>query len=230
VDSIQRAIVVIGFNEIVSLAVGMGVFSALSSKGTHGLLDMHSLWLHAIGSTFAAKEVVSIAGRSRPSKPGFAPNQKPQGENVMLSSLLHDMGKVLFAIYFPAEYGVVLKEAQSQKVPLNQTEEELLGLDHSAMAGLIMERWNFPANISMPVLYHHNSQACSEPYQSDAIAVELGNFVCHMAEIGHSGNPVAKYSAAMRDILGLTLGDIKNMVAKLRQQRPDVEQFLTAIS
>ena len=55
VDSIMRAIVVIGFNEIVSLTIGMGVFSALSKSNLHGLLDMNELWLHAIGCSFAAK-------------------------------------------------------------------------------------------------------------------------------------------------------------------------------
>ena len=58
VDSITRAIVVIGFNEIVSLTIGMGVFSALSKSNLHGLLDMNELWLHAIGCSFAAKGLV----------------------------------------------------------------------------------------------------------------------------------------------------------------------------
>jgi HD-like signal output (HDOD) protein len=230
VDSIQRAIVVIGFNEIVSLAVGIGVFSALSAKSTHGLLDMHSLWLHAIGSTFATREVVSIARPSRASESRFAPSQESQGQHVILSSLLHDMGKVLFAVYFPDEYGVVLNEARNQKVPLYQTEKELLGLDHSAMASLVMERWNFPAKISMPVLYHHNSQACSQPYKNDAIAVELGSFFCSMAEIGYSGNPVASCSAALLDMLGISPVETKNLVTRLIQQRPDIERFLADIS
>lgn len=229
VDSIMRAIIVIGFNEIVSLTIGMGVFSRLSKSNLHGLLDMNGLWLHAIGCSFAVKGLLkrsfakSTDGRRRP------PEKESNGEQVFLSALLHDVGKVIFAVYFPKEYHRVLEEAAKSRVPLDQKERELLGLDHARIAGLIMERWNFPDSISLPCSYHHSPSACPDPHKTYAMAVQIASFTCHIAEIGQSGNPRAAFSAGARDGLFLTTDDIIETIENLKTQRPAVEEFLAAI-
>ena len=57
VNTISRAIVLIGFNEILSLILGMGVFSAFSKQKKNDLIDMTELWKHSIGVGFAAKKI-----------------------------------------------------------------------------------------------------------------------------------------------------------------------------
>ena len=99
------------------------------------------------------------------------------------------IGKVLFIIYFPDPYRLVLGEATKRQRPLDQMETELLGINHAQMAGLIMQRWNFPETLVMPSLYHHRPSTCPQPYHLLAMVVEMADFVCHQAQIGHSGNP-----------------------------------------
>jgi HD-like signal output (HDOD) protein len=106
IDSISRAIVVIGFREILSLALGMGVFSALSEEYDEGLLDMNELWKHSIGVGFAARK---IAKKTR----------KVSEESTILVGLLHDIGKIIFCVYFPYEYEEVLTKAADKKTPLH---------------------------------------------------------------------------------------------------------------
>lgn len=64
IDSISRAIVVIGFREILSLALGMSVFSTLSQKSEDGLLDMAGLWKHSIAVGFALRKIAEKTGRT----------------------------------------------------------------------------------------------------------------------------------------------------------------------
>ncbi len=229
VDSIMRAIVVIGFNEIVSLTIGMGVFSALSKSNLHGLLDMNGLWLHAIGCSFAVKELQrrSLAGTRDGRR--AASEKAVNEEQVFLSALLHDVGKVIFAVYFPEEYRTVLREAAEDEVPLDRKEREILGLDHARIAGMIMDRWNFPESISLPCSYHHNPNVCPPPYRTNAMAVQLASFTCHLAEIGQSGNPRAAFSMNVREGLSLTTDDIKAVIKQMKAQRSAVEEFLAAI-
>ncbi len=229
VDSIMRAIVVIGFNEIVSLTIGMGVFSSLSRSNLHGLLDMNGLWLHAIGCSFAARRLLRrLLARHAGTRRAFEKNAFRE-EQLFLSALLHDVGKVIFAVYFPEEYQKVLRETARAQVPLYQKERELLGLDHARIAGMIMDRWNFPESISLPCTYHHSPTACHEPHQTGAMVVQLASFICHIAQIGHSGNPKAAFSIAVRDGLALTTDDIKTEIDSLKAQRTAVEEFLAAI-
>jgi HD-like signal output (HDOD) protein len=229
VDSIMRAIVVIGFNEIVSLTIGMGVFSALSKSNLHGLLDMNDLWLHAIGCSFAAKGLVRRSVSRNAGVRKLTPGNPSQKEQVFLSALLHDVGKVVFAVYFPEEYRRVLEEARKAQVPLYQKERELLGLDHARIAGLIMERWDFPENISLPCTNHHHPLVCPDPHKTNAMVVQLANFTCHKAEIGQSGNPMTAYSVGVPEGLSLAAGDIKAMIVHMKEQRSTVEEFLAAI-
>ncbi len=229
VDSIMRAIVVIGFNEIVSLTIGMGVFSSLSRSNLHGLLDMNGLWLHAIGCSFAARRLLRrLLANHAGTRKAFAKNAFGE-EQLFLSALLHDVGKVIFAVYFPEEYQKVLRETASAQVPLYQKERELLGLDHARIAGMLMDRWNFPEGISLPCTYHHSPTACHEPHQTGAMVLQLASFICHIAQIGHSGNPKPAFSIAVRDGLALTTDDIKMEIESLKAQRTAVEEFLTAI-
>lgn len=229
VDSIMRAIVVIGFNEIVSLTIGMGVFSALSKSNLHGLLDMNDLWLHAIGCSFAVKGLLKKSISKHAEARRFVSERPTQEEQVFLSGLLHDVGKVILAVYFPEEYRTVLEEARKGQVPLYRKERELLGLDHARMAGMIMERWNFPESISLPCTYHHNPLACPNPHKTNAMAIQLASFICHRAEIGQSGNPKAGFAAGVPEGLSLSSGDIKTMIEQLKEQRSTVEEFLQAI-
>lgn len=229
VDSIMSAIIVIGFNEIVSLTIGMGVFSRLSKSNLHGLLDMNGLWLHAIGCSFAVKGLLKRSLSKNPGQQKGTPEKVSNGEQVFLSALLHDVGKVIFAVYFPEEYRTVLREAAKARVPLDQKETELLGLDHARIAGLLMDRWNFPDSISLPSTYHHNPTVCPDPYKTYAMAVQVASFSCHVAEIGQSGNPRAAFSVGARDGLSLTTDDIKAVIEQLKAQRSAVEEFLAAI-
>lgn len=229
VDSIHRAISVIGFNEIVSVAVGMGVYKALNVTRRDSLLNMNDLWLHSIGCSFAAKEILATLPATLKSNNNNAPIRKPKGDEIFLSGLLHDIGKVLFIIYFAEPYRLVLGEAIKQQKPLDQKENELLGINHAQMAGLIMQRWNFPETLMLPSLYHHQPNACPQPYHMLAMVVQMADFVCHQAQVGQSGNPAVIYPDQASTTLGFKEKDVENQVNCLQQKRPAIEQFLTAI-
>jgi HD-like signal output (HDOD) protein len=229
VDSIQRAISVIGFNEIVSLAVGMGVFNALKIARRDGLINMNDLWLHSIGCSFAAKEIVKRVPTGSTGNSKHAPLRKAKGDEIFLSGLLHDIGKVLFIIYFPDPYRLVLGEAVKRQRPLDLMETELLGVNHAQMAGLIMQRWNFPETLMLPSLYHHQPNACPQPYHPLAMVVQMADFVCHLAHVGQSGNPAVVYPDQAATALGFKEKEVENQVNRLQQKRPAIEQFLTAI-
>jgi HD-like signal output (HDOD) protein len=217
VDSITRAITIIGFDEVISLTIGMSVFSTFRQKGAEQILDMKDLWLHSIGCALSAKV---IAKKRYPSL----------AEQIFLNGLLHDTGKVILAIYFPEEYGTVLEDAKKTKIPLYQKEREKLGLDHAVVAGHLMERWNFPDTLLLPARFHHNFAACPPDYQHHAMIVRLANFLCQKAGIGHSGDPVMENVRIISQKLGFTHRDMETILKELEEQRESIEDFLGIIS
>lgn len=215
IDSISRAIVVIGFKEIVSLALGMGVFSALSSKEQGGLLDMTELWKHSIAVGFAMKKVAKKTGRA-------------SDESTVLVGLLHDIGKIIFSSYFPDEYEEVLKRATTDEEPLHKLERKILGLDHAEMGYRLMEHWKFPADIAEPLHYHHNPSECPDGHM--ALVVNMANLIAHKSGIGEScSNGTDNYHTVLSR-LRLPHETVVTLAKELESERAEVEGFLEALS
>lgn len=218
IDSITRAIIVIGFKEIISIALGSGIFKALTKTTGNALLDINELWKHSIGVSFAAKHIEKKT-------------KMAVSESSMLVGLLHDIGKILFIIYFPDEYRRVLEKHQMDGYDaLHTIEKKMLGIDHSEMAYLIMKQWNFPDTISLPVLYHHNIAKCPLENLQIAMMVNTANYICHKAEIGFSGDLNVLKREEIINGLGLTRESIDVFIENMRADRSKVDSVLHALS
>jgi HD-like signal output (HDOD) protein len=131
INDISQAIVLVGIREVTNLAIGTGVVSAFSKKGRESGIDLTGMWKHSVAVGFAAgciqKKMVKAAQ-----------------ESFIVIGLIHDIGKIFFACYFPSEYKEVLAQMSNERVPLYVTEKKILGLDHCEMAQLLGEHWHFP--------------------------------------------------------------------------------------
>jgi putative nucleotidyltransferase with HDIG domain len=215
VDSIPRAIALIGFNEVVGMAIGMNVFSQFESDNKGLPLDMRQLWIHAIGSATAARLIAQTVA--------------PADENlIFLAGLMHDIGKVIFTIYFPDEYGPVIKNAQEHQVPLFKKEKELLGLDHTVLAKALMQKWNFPETIWAPIRYHHSSGRCPDHNRRDALIIELADFICHASFVGNSGCTSVQMNENLLIELNLSVDQSYDFIAAVKLQQPEIEAFFNA--
>jgi HD-like signal output (HDOD) protein len=217
VDTIPRAITIVGFNEVIGLTIGMSVFSAFGPCEDCKMLNMKDLWIHAIGCAISAREV---ANRT----------DKGVGEQIYLSGLLHDMGKVLFSVYFPKEYETVLEKAMESKTPLNDIENDMLGIDHATLSGLLMERWHFPDSLMLPSRYHHNLSACPSDYKNYAMIINVADFLCRKANIGHSGNHFSPSLEKFSSNHGICTGEMEIIMKELNSQRSKIEEFFHLIA
>ncbi len=217
IDSISRAIVLIGFKEIISLALGTGILSTFSKNGVDAPIDMTEFWKHSIGVGFAAGK---IAKKRR----------KIPDESTILMGLLHDIGKIIFCLYFPNEYAEVLEKTSNEQTPLYKIEKRYIGLDHAEMAYLLMKQWNFPTSLIQPARYHHNPSACPKQQVDMAMVVNLANFVCHRSGIGRSGNNNIEPDNKILRKLGLSDENVRTLTAELVSEQDQVEDFLAALS
>ncbi|MFH1157031.1 MAG: HDOD domain-containing protein [Pseudomonadota bacterium] len=212
VDTIQRAISVIGFDEIIGITLGMSVLSAFAEKHNGLGLDLKAMWIHSIGVATAAKE---IAEKTQPEV----------AKKVFIPGLLHDMGKVILSIYFKPEYKQVRESAIENKKPLYRVESEFLSLDHAMLSGLLMKRWQFPDAILLPCRFHHNPQACPGVFKTHALIVNLADYVTHKAGIGHSGNPSPVTVKHSMDTLGTTAPVLRLIIEKLVAKEDEIKEF-----
>lgn len=212
VDSIKRAVTVIGFNEVVGLTIGISVFSKFKESPVHKVLDLQDLWLHAVGCATAAKEI------------GLQTDSKA-AEKLFLNGLLHDVGKVIFAVYFPKEYRAVLEHANKNETFLFLIENKMLGIDHAVLSELLMRRWHFPESLIFPCRFHHDPTHCPQAYKHHAMIVALADDLCYQAGIGSGGSPEPHIPETSVQELGLSKKDLKKLLWVLKEKHTSIQEF-----
>ncbi len=211
VATIKRSISVIGFDEIIGIALGMGILSAVTGK-TGLTLDMKALWIHGIGVATVSKE---LAKRTNPAI----------ASKIFIPALLHDIGKIVFSMYFKEEYMKVRQFAMENKKPLYFAENAIFKLDHSILSALLMKRWNFPQSIMVPCRFHHNPESSPVKYRHQALIINLANYLTQKAGIGHSGNPVPVTIKNAPKKIGVNEAILRLSIDQLKRKENDIKVF-----
>ncbi len=211
VETIKRSIAIIGFDEIIGIALGMGILSSFMDKSGLGL-DMKALWIHGIGVATASKEL------AKRTNPGIA-------NKIFVPALLHDMGKVIFSIYFKDEYRKVQQLAIETKKPLYFAENAIFKLDHAILSALLMKRWNFPQSIMLPCRFHHNPESAPIKFRHQSLIINLADYLTQKAGIGHSGNPVPVTIKNSPKKIGLNPSILILMVDQLKRKEDEIKDF-----
>lgn len=211
VETIKRAITVIGFEEIIGIALGMGILSSFTKKS--GLnIDMKALWIHGIGVATIAKEL------AKRTNPGSA-------SKIFIPALLHDMGKVIFSVYFKDEYTRARQFALEKKKPLYFAENALFKIDHAVLSALMMKRWNFPQSIILPCRFHHHPESSPIKFRHHTLIINLADYLTQKAGIGYSGNPFPVAVKNSPKKIGISPSILKLTLDQLKQKEDEIKDF-----
>lgn len=171
IDSISRAVTLIGGKEISGLALGisiMKVFKDIPRK----IIDMQSFLRHSLCCATISRIIA-------------AHRNMPQTEQLFLSGLLHDMGRLIIFKYFPLESFSLLVRARNEESPLINLEKPHLGYRHTDAAGLLLKNWNLPYNLEDCVMHHHFPSSARDPEK--AAVVHMADIITNSLGIGSSG-------------------------------------------
>lgn len=152
ITSIQDAIMLIGFDSTLNLA--MGLISAKSFQiPIQGPIGMRAFWLHAIYSANLMQLLATKVPTDTNIKTGMA----------YLAGLLHNFGLVLLGHEFTYDFKLINDALEDDpKTDLLTVEKSLLGFHHFQVGSWLMRKWGLPPEIMTTVLEHHN-----EHYQGD---------------------------------------------------------------
>jgi uncharacterized domain HDIG len=174
IDTISRAIVILGFNEIYNLILASYLIDFFSKK--EAVLDFRPVdfWGHSIAVGIATRLIGQTLGLPNP-------------EHFFVTGVLHDIGKLVFFEFSEDQFAAALALSKREQQPLQNAEKIIFGMDHTETGALIAERWRFPSSIKQAIRYH---QAGIVPGKNDLLtaAVHLGNILCRALELGYPGD------------------------------------------
>jgi HD-like signal output (HDOD) protein len=167
VETVPRAIAVLGSNELSSLVVAV---SAIASFGRipSTLVNMDTFWRHGVFCGLIAR---ALGRRARVLHP----------ERLFVAGLLHDIGSLVLYHQVPDTMGRLLAEAAGHEQHLYELEMATFGYGHADVGGLLLECWGLPEALHEAVASHH----C--PQQTRVAPIEAN--IVHLAEklANHSG-------------------------------------------
>lgn len=170
VDTISRAVMVIGTSQIRDLVLATSVSRAFQGV-PNDLMSMEDFWRHSIYCGIAARLIHGDLDQRR-------------GESIFIAGLLHDIGRLLIFNREPDEaHEAFLLGLQREdgSEPL-YCEREVLGHDHAQVGGELAARWKLPGKLQACIRYHHEPEAATE-HEVEVAIVHIANTVAHMAEL-----------------------------------------------
>jgi HD-like signal output (HDOD) protein len=168
VDSIQRAVALLGTRRLTELVLTYG-FSKNLEKALSGYrLAKGELWKQSLASAMTARRLA----------------EHRKLENLPLiytTALLRDMGKLVLNEYVSHAIAEIQQKVIHEGLSFIEAEKACIGADHAAIGGMMARQWHFSPEMIFMIENHHltQSEAHKDPavvtlYLADMVAMMVG--------------------------------------------------------
>lgn len=169
VDTIRKAIVVLGTDIVESLILSDAVNRVIAQKLPEVTgFNLKDFKRHSFATAIIAKLLIK-------SLYGSDTNRQ---DRAFTCGLLHDMGKLAAAAFFSKQFSAAIALANRRQCHLTEVEMETLGTTHAELGSYLAEWWTLPPFIVNAIHWHHQPAATPvEPIIVDA--VHVANLLSH---------------------------------------------------
>jgi putative nucleotidyltransferase with HDIG domain len=177
VTNLVRAIIMLGINTVKNLALSTAVMSSLSSKKDIKGLDMDGFWRHSL--------CVGVSSKILARKRGI---DSKLTEEYFAAGLLHDIGKIPLNAILSREYMLTVSAADRERISLYRSEENTLGMNHSAAGASIVNAWKLDGPVGDSIIHHHDYLEYPGNFKDILYSVVVSNWFASIMGIGFSGD------------------------------------------
>lgn len=170
VSSIERAIMVLGFNEVRNIVLGRAVVNSFSSIPAKHRYSINQFWEHSFLCGLAARNMAEGLGLS--------------SGDFFVSGLIHDLGKLAMFLALGEKYDTATWMLGGGRIENYQQEKKQFGFDHPYVGAKLLQKWDFPKNLILAVAYHHNPAGC-EKGRGYPLIIQLADFYAFLINHPH---------------------------------------------
>lgn len=205
VDSLQRALVLLGLKQVTSIVVSIGLYSTFARLSPNPHFNREKFWLHSVGTSQIARALTKML------------HLQFHGEEFV-TALIHDLGKIILDQFFNKEFQQILQQAHHYKQPILHWEKAILGTTHAEIGAWVLQKWNFPPHIIQAVQFHHTPNRATRSNLLTAI-IRLSEILCETWGIGFD-----------EDVTNINLQEDSSWIilneSTQRMHQLDIERFL----
>ena len=212
VNSVDRAVMLLGFDAVRSAVLAVSVFQAMGGEARPvqgGHFSREEFWKHCVAVACCAELLAEAARGMHPSE-------------AFICGLLHDLGKVALDAILPKSFSRVVEAADLLRGNIADLERTIIGLDHMVVGKRLAERWQLPATIrDCTWLHGQHPQALPATVKQPRMVnlVTLADLLVREQHLGYSGNFTFGVSRQpLFDAVGLTQKQVDAAMGRLVEQ------------
>jgi putative nucleotidyltransferase with HDIG domain len=216
VSTIQHAIVILGFDEVKRISMGIAVVDLMKMTDDESPLNWEEFWKHSVGCSLAASIICKKVSSN--------------AEIASTASLLHDIGKLVLNNFYTSEYRKVLEKTEVEETSLVEAEKEMLGFTHADVGMWLSNKWKLPPSLTFPIAYHHQVGEVDQEYLLLTSIIHLADMLCKKAGIGHSGDTTIPHlQESANKCLCIKEEDIERMIGEIQKEEEKTRIFINSI-
>lgn len=207
VKDINQAIMLLGYDRIKSISLGMTVLEMFPANGSYNLLN---LWSHSYEIALFSQAFSELICMTCP-------------RECFLTGLLHDIGRI---ILFKMDRKKFLEI--DPKNNILEHEQEVFGCNHAEAGALFAEMNNMPQEIVSAIRFHHKPSDAKE-YKDIVSIVSLAEAISHRYSRNKVNDGIwnEEHDRLIMEY-ELTDDDILFVGDRYCAARPDIENFFSS--
>ncbi len=174
IDTISRAVTLIGTGQLVMLAMGATLVTAFKGMPV-SLISMQSFWTHSLACGVAAR-ILALRLKC------------PQPESYFVAGLLHDIARLIVYSQLPEQALYLITEAKRQQVTVHSLEKSVLGFTHETLGAEMLKSWRCSEELTKRVATHH--AAIKNGAKVEDAILPMADFLAHALNYGSSGEAI----------------------------------------
>lgn len=175
VGTMRDAIQLLGLGTVATLMSAALLSNGFDTGRCPGF-DFPRFLRHAFAVSIASRELARAQGEDE--------------DEAGLAGLMHDVGQLALATYFPGELSAALALARTADCSVSAAERGLLNLDHAEVGGIVARHWCFPASMALAIEQHHLAERAGLPGGTSVLSdvVHVADVIAHALNLSHDAD------------------------------------------
>lgn len=203
IDSLTRAVTIVGAEQLVGLAQGISVITAFEGI-PEDILNLQGFWLHSIMCGTIARLLASHHGIAN-------------DERFFVAGLLHDIGRLVVLRNLPERALEPLQACRVKPQSVSQAEMTLWGTTHAEIGAELLRAWKLPRFLEHLLRHHHGPSA--SPVMLETAIVHAADFMANALYTARSGALyVPRLDKAAWELLGVAPAQFGSLALEAENQ------------
>ena len=210
IDSIARAVNMIGIGQLHDMVLGISAISSMDFP--NDIVPLKTFWRSSLFSGVLSRllaEQLKIR----------------QSERLFVNGLLHEIGHLLLYAKFPEQARQTMQTAQENGQGIHEAEQQLLGCHYGQIGAMLMAQWNLSANFQTLTCHQPTPQAVNENRIETAL-LHLAHGYAHKQFTENEQTLDQLIDSAAWDITQLTPEQVEPTLETAQTTSADMEKVI----